>query len=227
MARAKRTDRAEARRRYRAEAAEAAATEIPDDDEAAPAGAAGARPGSAAARSAATTGLTPRPGFLGAFRSAYHVADIRGDLRALPGLVRGRAFLVSSGLIVATLVVAIATTGVPNAITALVVALFLGPLPIGAIYAAGALAPRASYLLGAIASFLGTLGLVVYAVTVTRSVPSIADVVYAFVFYTVFGGVIGAGLGFYRRLLRALNPTPNRRPSQRPRNGAKAGAKAR
>lgn len=234
MARAKRTDRAEARRRYRVETAEAAATDETDEadetDETAerPAADRGSRvrSSSGSGRGGPSAAPTARIGFLAAFRGAYGVADIRGDVRALPALLRGRSFLVPGGLILATLVLAIATSKIPNVVSALVVALFLGPLPIGAIYAAGALSSRASYLMGAIASFLGTLGLVIYAVVVAGSVPTVGDVVYAFVFYTVFGGVIGAGLGFYRRLLRALNPTAGQRPPRRSRPSAKASAKA-
>ncbi len=132
-----------------------------------------------------------------------HLADFGADFAALPDLIAGRSFLVPGGLVLATLVLAIATTGIPNAVSATVVALFLGPLPLGSIAAAGLMAPTAAYAMAAIASFLGTLGLVIYAVTVTRSVPSMADVVYAFVFYTVFGAIIGMGCGFVRRL--ALN----------------------
>ena len=240
MARAKRTDRAEARRRYRVETAASTAADEVDETDATeehdeigerPAGERGGRPGSSTGRGRVATGgaggtPTARLSFLSAFRSAYGVADIRADVRALPTLLRGRSFLVPGGLILATLVLAIATARIPNVVSALVVALFLGPLPIGAIYAAGALSSRASYLMGAIASFLGTLGLVIYAVIVAGSVPTLGDVVYAFVFYTVFGGVIGAGLGFYRRLLRALNPTAGQRPP-RPRPSTKASAKAR
>ncbi len=83
MARAKRTDRAEARRRHRSEQALAgvddAALDAPEVEATTP-----ARPAPGA-----TTAV--RPGFATAFREAFRPLDIRADLRALPSLVRHRA----------------------------------------------------------------------------------------------------------------------------------------
>ncbi len=241
MARAKRTERADARRRHRADLAAAQAAA----DEAAAAAAAEDPSGSAApatgysrkARPDATTSQKRAPapqrmGFIAAMRSSYQVADVRGDLRSLPMLLRSRSFLIPTGLSIASFVVALVTVGTTNTITVLLVTLFLGPLPIGSIYAAGALAPKASWLMGGIASLIGTAGLIAYAligssVVAGTAAPQLTDILYALSFYTVFGAVIGAGLGFYRRLLRAMNPTPDRPGTKaKPKPGTKAGARA-
>jgi hypothetical protein len=81
LARAKQTNRAEARRRYRQTLAQGAAEAegAEDSESAAPPGSAGPRP-------------TPRqsearPSLGTAFRQAYHQAHYREDLRALPGLL--------------------------------------------------------------------------------------------------------------------------------------------
>jgi hypothetical protein len=114
-------------------------------------------------------------------------------------------------------------------VVGLLFALFLGPLPIGAIYAAGTLSPRASYLMGGIASFVGTLGYVSLAyvsapvTTPDTGSPSLSVALVVVLQYTIFGAVIGAGLGFYRRLLRGMNPTAGQRPPSK----AKANARAR
>ena len=230
MARAKRTDRAEARRRYRAETAVDDVDSNGEDSgedsgESAASGdrapSEGAGRGSKAAGRGKTGGSAARPTarmpLFAAFRLAYQVADVRSDLRALPSLIRGRSFLIPGALTLASIVVALVSLNSANVVASLLVTLFLGPLPIGSIYAAGVLAPRAAYLMGAIAAFVGTLGLiavVMIGTTSTTARPAAADIIYALVFYSIFGAVIGAGLGFYRRLLRHLNPTPNRPPAK-------------
>jgi len=242
VARAKRTVRADARRRYRAdqaaqiaaeeEAAAAAEAYLPPRDNATATSTAAAsygRKSKSPTPSKASTAPPERVPFLTALRTSYQVADVRGDLRALPELLRGRSFLIPAGLSLASTVMAIAIP--PNTITAIVVTLFLGPLPIGSIYAAGVLAPRASWLMGGIASFIGTLGLVLYALWAinvsgeTGTAPAVTDVAYALTFYTLFGGVIGAGLGYYRRLLKSMNPQGPRAGSK-PKPRSKAGARA-
>jgi len=246
VARAKRTDRAEARRRHRAELAElaeaAAAEAQVDEDETSDSSTSDAvRPpraaASAASKTAASNPRGQRVGFMAGFREAYKIADVRADLRAFPTLVRGRSFLIPVGLSVASTIVGLISISTPNVVGALAVPLFLGPLPIGSIYIAGVLAPRAAYLMGGIASLVGTVGLVIYSVAgaPAGNIPTgdLAFAVgYAVVFYTFFGALIGAGLGFYRRLLRAMNPTDGRpqraKPGTKGRPSARtAGSKAR
>lgn len=113
MARAKRTARAEARRRYRAEHP-LAADELDDLDDAddgdelddAPVG--GRRPasrGPAPRPSGSPAGRPVRMGAMQAFRQAYQPADIRGDLKALPELIRSRAVTIPALLVVISAVV--------------------------------------------------------------------------------------------------------------------------
>jgi hypothetical protein len=83
LARAKQTNRAEARRRYRQAVTQVdPAAEATDDAEPAPAasGAGGTRP-------AAPKGQATRPSLGSSFRQAYHQPHYREDLRALPGLI--------------------------------------------------------------------------------------------------------------------------------------------
>src|ERR1700704_5744751 len=102
VARAKRTARAEARRRYRAEhPLEADELDGVEDEADADAGADEAPPARRRSSSARPTesrdggrpagGRPARPSALRAFRDAYQPADIRADLRALPELIRSRA----------------------------------------------------------------------------------------------------------------------------------------
>jgi hypothetical protein len=210
--RAKRTDRAEARRRHRAHVtADAVATATAEDD--------GEdttvdEPRSSPTAQERTTrptrpaAPTERVGFVAAIRSAYQIADVRADLRALPTLLRGRAFLLPLALAVVSVIAGLASLNAPNTIVGLAVALFLGPLPIGSIYIASVFTPRAAYLMGGIAAFIGTLGLLVLlrAVGTPLEGTGPVDLIVVIVEYTIFGIIVGAGLGFYRRLLRNMNP---------------------
>jgi len=83
VARAKNTDRAEARRRYRA----ATAAEVESDAASVPAAAVprDARPSSAPKAAAEPV---KRASILEAFRQAARPADVRGDIRALPRILR-------------------------------------------------------------------------------------------------------------------------------------------
>ena len=154
MARAKRTDRAEARRRYRASLADPLETDddLLDDDDLAPAAPASPSSSRAAAnassRSAAPT--PSRPGMGSAFRSSFRPVDLRGDLQALPLLIRHKAFLVPvilSGASVALLPL----IGV-NALTSAFYQYFSFTAPLGTAFLAGFFAPRASWIVGMMAA---------------------------------------------------------------------------
>lgn len=122
MARAKRTARAEARRRYRAEhpLAEAGsdAEDLPETDEAP---AAARRPAAPRSTAPQPGGRPVRVGALQAFRMAYEPADFRADFRALPELLRSRAvtipvILVAISAVILVLAVQMSPgTGVPGA----------------------------------------------------------------------------------------------------------------
>ena len=112
MARAKRTVRAEARRRYRAEHPQAASefdAEVGDGSEVNPEAAPAPRQGpTAKAPGASGPGGRPvRPSTLGAFRAAYQPADFRADFKALPELLRSRAVTIPVLLVLISTVVLI------------------------------------------------------------------------------------------------------------------------
>lgn len=158
MARAKRTDRAEARRRYRASIGDP----LPDDelgldDEAAtdePAEARSAAPRSArpvAAASSSAPGAPPaRPSIRTAFRTSFRPVDLRGDIRALPQLVTHWSFLVP--VILSGLAVALIPLVGLNAMTSAFFQYFSFTAPLGTSFLAGFFAPRASYLVGMMAA---------------------------------------------------------------------------
>src|SRR3954449_6451856 len=90
VARAKRTERAEARRRYRS-----ATTSQPDAvlDAAVPAPS-GTKDGPTRTADAKAAAPPARPGIARAFRESFPPVDIRGDLRALPRLLMHWSFYV-------------------------------------------------------------------------------------------------------------------------------------
>jgi hypothetical protein len=213
VARAKRTDRAEARRRSRA--ALAATLDQPDLDatddadgdasavvaaprRAANTAAARTRPGAAASSAA----LPPRPGVASAFKGSFTPLDWRTDLRALPRLLLTKAFLaptVASGLAFILVVVA------PSQYTVAFYQFFSYQLPVAAVFVAGFFAPRASYLLG---------GLVAMA-SVLFQLPLFAGygvefILGALVSGAIYGGLFAAAAAWYRRFLSRANPNRGR-----------------
>jgi hypothetical protein len=139
--RAKRTDRAEARRRHRAALDAAATGEDPEalDEPVAPAGRGGVpRPAATAAQ---------RPSIGNAFRAAFHPLTLREDLRNFPPLLAHRAVWLP---ILLTLVAGIlfTITDGNNTLVVLVATYFIAPPALGSVFIAGFLSPRSSYLIG-------------------------------------------------------------------------------
>jgi hypothetical protein len=155
LARAKRTERADARRRYRAQLASQLETE--DGDEGA------ADQPQAQAQSAKAP--PPRPGIRSAFSQAFRPIDLRGDLRYLPTLVRQRSVIVPVVITFVSTVVAIVaiaprTGGQPSLVDIVVVYIFnifTAPPPVGASFLAGFLAVRASWLAGILTSLVSSV----------------------------------------------------------------------
>ncbi len=158
MARAKRTDRAVARRRYRATFADPLAESDLASDEAAPIADDGAPAPSR--RAIANAGPRPstqavaappaRPSIAAAFRSSFRPLDLRGDIRALPQLVTHWSFLVP--VILSGLAVALIPLVGLNALTSAFFQYFSFTAPLGTSFLAGFFAPRASYLVGILAA---------------------------------------------------------------------------
>jgi hypothetical protein len=218
VARAKHTGRAEARRRYRQAVSQPDALASDELDEAAPAttakppaaGPRAAQPRPTPARPAAAP--SGRPGFLAAFRGAYHPAHFREDLTHVPKLLTSRALLAGIGLV---LVGGVAAYAFPN-YTGSAFAWELLVLPGSALapqLVAGFFAPRASYILGFIVGLaqglVFTLFLTQFADRLGTQLP--ADRVgslltLSFVTGPVSGLLFAAAAAWYRRFLALSSP---------------------
>ena len=227
MARAKQTGRAEARRRYRQTAA-AAGTEHEEN------GAEldyGERKPDAAAKGAARPARTPdrqptgRVGIFDSFRLAYHPAHVREDLRAIPELLRSRAFLAAAALLLAggaAWLLFPVRSGSALAWELLVVpGSALAPQLVG-----GFFAPRASYLIGFALGILQTLVFVVvtlsppvvaaYEALAPGSAPQLhADqILSALVSSAATGALFAAAAAWYRRFLSLSSPRRGQAPAR-------------
>jgi len=225
VARAKRTERAEARRRYRASLAETADSDPDLDDPTDSASPAAAAPrASGTSRSSGSGASQPaqmqRPGIAYAFRAAFRPADFRSDLRALPTLVRHPAFWVP--LLLSALSVALIPLVGVTSLTLLFYQYFSGTAPLGTSFISGFFAPRASYLLGgliALASvgfqaiaFLGPFGGLFNMNDPATGAPIAKDVlVQQILTNALFAGVpsgafFAAAAAWYRRFLKLASP---------------------
>ena len=217
MARAKQTNRAEARRRYR----QATQPADPSTDDVAEAPlAAAARP--ASAKPAAPAG-PQRPGFLAAFRGAYHPARPREDLRALPSLVTHWSFLAGVGLVLFGAIVAYAVPGYTGSAFAWELLVLPGSA-LAPQLVAGFFAKRASYLLGLL---IGLFQGIVFTVFLTQFASRLGTelpagslgnlLTLSFVTGPVSGALFAAAAAWYRRFLALSSP----RRAQQGRPGAK------
>ena len=236
MARAKRTDRTEARRRHRAEQAAELETSQ-DGDElvhdadvavAAPARRKGTAPAGAAAatstKAAAAAPRAARPSFMASARAAYRAPNLREDLAYLPRLLIHWSVLVSAGLAVAGTAVLLAagtgtdatgqvTTTTAGAIGGMLFSLFVGPPPFGAALLMGFMLPRATYLVGAI---FGAVASACLTVVLISEADKIGGNIVAYALQAWVLGIIGtmfftAGIAWYKRFLDLLNPNRGQR----------------
>lgn len=224
MPRAKRTNRAEARRRYRATLNEPV-DELDDlelDEEQAP-------PRSSEVRRAAPTKKAepmrpPRPSISAAFRGAFRSPDFAGDVRALPRLLIGRAFLIPAGLIIAVAAVVIATGG-QELISRELAQFFLAPPPLAPVFLAGFLASRASWLLGGLLGVVQSFAVVAVVATPAfasvQSVPDSGLFLYSLFVSVAFGAFYAAAMAWYKRFLRLANPPRNAPPANKSGGGQK------
>jgi hypothetical protein len=226
VARAKKTDRAAARRRYRAYLAAQRQVQATDRPPEVP---------PAALPEDQREGPRPAPeprriGFLEAFRLAARPLDLRADLVALPRLLLHPAFWLPAGLAI----VAAGIYSIPGApsnplVAFLTPALFLPPA-MATSFLAGLLAERASYLAGAAAGLAAGIGygivLFTYQGSTTIS-PADRGI------YTLFGigqnvlsGLfVGAFAAYYRRLLRITGPARQPPGGQAERGGRRSAAR--
>lgn len=223
MARAKRTTRAEARRRYRAE--QGLADDATTGDEAAESDAStSGRPG--AARSPA--GQPGRIGIFSAARLAFRPLDAPGDLRALPQLVRHKALWLPILLTIAAAGFTGASRGA-DVLSQFAFQYFVVTPAIGGVFIAGFLAPRASWLLGVIVglvsavcySVLGYSGLLPTGFAEVFAAEPNAAVVSSVVFSPIMGALFASAAAWYRRFLQLSSPNRgrNRQPARRGNDG--------
>jgi hypothetical protein len=222
VARAKRTTRAEARRRYRAEQGlpdEATALDDADDSDA-----------TTPRQTRTDRDQGGRLGIGTALRMSFRPIDIRGDLRALPRLARNKALLIPVLLTVGSTVffLVVHPQATAPADTATVVATFLFQYfiqtpAIGGVFIAGFLAPRASWLLGVIVGLVSAAcysGLVLSGALGTSTTTTPTEVVTAAVAISpVMGALFASAAAWYRRFLQLSSPNRGRTRQQPPRRG--------
>jgi hypothetical protein len=210
LARAKPTNRAEARRRHRLATAQPSADEIDGTTSESAATPSGSTPNGRQRSQAAAQ--PERPGITSAFRNAYRPLRLREDLAALPMLVRGRWFLISVGLVAVGWV---APSIYASSITALAQTVLAVPLggPTLPIFLVGFTAPRASYLLGLLLGLIDiALALVFVPLQSSATVPPQDILIQGIVYGLPTALLFSAGAAWYRRFLAASS---GRRQQQR------------
>ena len=229
MARAKRTARADARRRYRG------ATEPETDVDAADASPDRRAAGRGAQPAARPETSQARVGIFDALRTSIHPPRFREDLASLPWLALHTKALWIPLLATVASSIAVIGTGGKDVITAFLFAYFVQTPAIGGVFLAGFLAPRASWLLGLIVGFVAAIGYAVYIVIAASRLtgadaPDAAlvrdTVVSAFILSPILGALFAAAAAWYRRFLRLSNPNRGRRnqPAKRVGDGRTRGS---
>jgi hypothetical protein len=245
LARAKRTDRSTARRRYRAQlAARATADQGEPSEESLEQAVAGGR-GARTARPAAPGSAPTRPGGFGyALRESFRPLDLRGDLAYLPSLIRHKSVLAPVGLSVASTVLLFvsapnltstgggSSAGPVGFLAVFLFQYFVVSPPVGAAFLAGFLAPRASWVAGGIAGLVAVacLATLVYSPTFSDLLGSGEASAYiaAAVLYSVVGSAaFASAAAWYRRFLSLVNPNRGRPPARQGRGAGQARAAAR
>ncbi len=226
MARAKRTDRTEARRRYRAEQATSGADPVADEVvAAAPPRRKGTAPAGAAP--AAASGPTARPSFSKSMRAAYRPVNVREDLRALPRLLIHWSVLLSAALAVGGTAVFVAVgpsggstttqsgSSTVGYLSSMLVSLFVGPPPFGAALLIGFMLPRATWLVGLVFGFLASACFTVIVLAqpseTTASVSIPALLLQVWLLGPIGTMIFAAAIAWYRRFLDLLNPNRGNR----------------
>jgi hypothetical protein len=153
VARAKRTNRAEARRRYRAQIAAESTADAPDSPSTT------ARPtGEPSARNARAVAEPPRTGLRYAFRASLRTPNLREDFEHVDEIVGSRGLWAAVASTLATALVLIATSGA-DTLSRIAAPYLLLPPPIIAVFIAGFFARRASYVNGGIVAIVAAVAL--------------------------------------------------------------------
>ncbi len=236
MARAKRTERAEARRRFRALlaeqeglAAEAESAEGEGEEEGAPPRARGEKPGRPRDPLQPDYVAPKKVGFFGAVKAAYRPVHYRDDLRLIwPLITRTHAIWPVAVLTLAALAITIPRVSgatyeslQSDSAVQIVVTYVLYPyLPMLPAMIAGFMAPRATWLAGMIACTITTIGFMVLMVVSAGSVSrqnaagnpgiSAADVILVTIemlwIALPLGALLAALTGWYKRFLALTGP---------------------
>jgi len=241
VARAKRTDRAEARRQYRAYLqAKAEAEGAAVEEDFAPAGQKSAK----ASRPATAAVVRPgqKVGFLSAFKLATRPVHYIDDLRYAPTLItRTNAIWPSALISIGALAFGLTRTDYKDGSIQFLLNFALPMVPLIQPMLAGFLAPRATWLAGLISGLISGVCFEILFMWYTSghltNLP--ADVklpasdyvpftVQVFLTALTFGSLMGAGSGWYKRFLSLAAPAsprtqqrpgsqkPAARPSRRP-----------
>ena len=227
MARAKRTERAEARRRYRETLATDPLTGDAEDADGASSAASGQSAGrSNASRTSkqATGPTTERVGFFDAFRQSIRPVHVREDIAALPWITVHTKAIWLPVLITVAATIATAVTGAKDMVTGLLFTYFVVFPAIGGVFIGGFLAPRASWLVGIVIGLvsaacyvaLGVSGLLPTPFAEQFTVSALGASVSAFIYSPIMGAFFAAAAAWYRRFLALSSPNRNRKPSQAP-----------
>ena len=215
MARAKRTDRAAARRRYRAYAATATA-EGEADAVPVPEAARRQRPSDSGRAAAAGT---ERPGTMAAFRMAYRPPRFREDLRLLPRLIVSKAFLIPAALVLVAGVLMLTPLMSDRLVGIFVGAMvFVPPAyspPLIAPFLSGFLAERASYLIGGMVGLVVVVMFAVYVFVTPAEGVGAAErawaVAQALTIEVPTAMLFASFAAYYKRLLRVWQPARGER----------------
>ena len=219
MARAKRTQRAEARRRYRAANAPDESMEFDEST----------TPTTGAGRSSTAAGTkpsaTPARMSLGtAFRTSFRPLNIREDLASLPWIAtRTPALWAPLALTIASTVVT-AVAGSNEFVASIIFTYFVMFPALGSVFIGGFLAPRASWLVGLIVGVvsatcyvaLGFAKLLPGPFQATFDLSPQEAVTMSFVTSISFGAFLGAAAAWYRRFLRYSSPNRGRTQAAKP-----------
>jgi hypothetical protein len=219
VARAKRTERAEARRRYRAAAIPDEATGAVENDVPAPTA---PRSKASSAAKPGPSGPTERVGFVDAFKMSIRPLHVRDDIAALPSVALHSRALWVPVLITILSTVTTAATGATDIVTGMLFTYFVVFPAVGGVFLAGFLAPRASWLVGLIVGLvsalcyilLGVAGRLPAGFAEQFNVDRTSVAVSALIYSPILGAFFAASAAWYRRFLKLSSPNRNRRPAQ-------------
>jgi phosphate/sulfate permease len=167
-----------------------------------------------------------RTSFSQAFRQSFRPLNVREDLASLPWIAVHTKALWLPLLITFGSTVYIVATGGNDTISEFMFAYFIQTPAIGSVFLAGFLAPRSSWLLGAIIGFLSAICYGILIVAFPTMIPGAAAlptdsqarevVISALILSPIIGSFFAAGAAWYRRFLAMSSPNRQRKASQTP-----------